>query len=265
MIVVGERINGTGARVREAVVGRKSGFVVQQARLQAEAGANYIDVNAGTEPDREPEDMAWLVQTVQQAVGAPVCIDSSNPAALEAGLQVHRGRALLNSASAESARRDPVLALARKYDARVIALTLDDAGLPSTADQRLELALRMAEAARAAGIADDDLFIDPLVRPIGVETEQGAAFLDAVGAIRKALPSAHVICGLSNISYRMPGRRLLNRVFLAMAMARGLDAAILDPLDEGLMAVACAGETLLGRDEMCMHYIKAHRAGKLDG
>jgi 5-methyltetrahydrofolate--homocysteine methyltransferase len=184
---------------------------------------------------------------------------------LRAGLEVHRGQALVNSASAESARMAPVLELAAAHHARLVALTLDDTGLPTTAAQRVAIATRLGEAAQAAGIPISDLFIDPLARPLAVEAEQGAAFLDAVAGIVAALPGVHVICGLSNISFQMPLRPLLNRTFLAMAAARGMDAAILDPLDKAMLASVCAAETLLGRDEMCLGYIQAFRAGRLQG
>jgi cobalamin-dependent methionine synthase I len=263
MIIVGERINGSAKRVGEAIVARDAEFIAERARLQAEAGADYIDVNAGTTPDREPEDMAWLVKTVQAATDKPACIDSPNPEALRAGLEVHQGQALLNSISAETGRQAPVLELAQRHKARLIALTLDDSGLPKTAEQRVAIAGKLAETAKEAGLAREDMFIDPLARAVGLENDQGLAFLDAVEGITRSLPGIHVICGLSNISFQMPSRRLLNRTFLAMAMARGLDAAIVDPLDGGLMAVACAGEALLARDDMCLGYIQAHRQGRL--
>jgi 5-methyltetrahydrofolate--homocysteine methyltransferase len=266
MIIVGERINGTSRRVREAVVGREVEFIASLATRQLAAGANYLDVNAGTDPEREPEDMRWLVQTVQEATdGALCCLDSPNPESLRAGLQVHQGQALVNSASAESNRMDLVIGLAATHHARLVALTLDDAGLPTSAQQRVDIAARLGAAAQQAGLALSDLFIDPLARSIAIENDQGAAFLDSVEGILKALPTAHVICGLSNISFQMPLRPLLNRTFLAMAMARGMDAAILDPLDQATLAVACAGEALLGRDEMCLGYIQAFRAGRLEG
>lgn len=263
MIIVGERINGNTKRVREAVVARNAELIAEEARAQVEAGADYVDVNAGTEVEREPEDMAWLVEMVQAAVDRPCCIDSANPAALRAGLEAHQGKALVNSASAESARLGPVLELVKGHDARVIALTLDDGGLPRTGEERVAIARRLVEAAERAGVEREDVFIDPLTRAVGVESEQGAAFLEAVGGIRSALPGVHVICGLSNISFQMPARRLLNRTFLAMAMAMGMDAAIVDPLDAGLMAVVCAAEALLGRDEMCLGFIQAYRSGRL--
>ncbi len=263
MIIVGERINGTSRKVREAVVARDAEFIVSLAQRQAEAGASYLDVNAGTDPAREPEDMVWLVQTVQGATQVPCCIDSPNPEGLRAGLQVHQGQALVNSASAETGRMESVVGLAAEHKARRVALTLDDSGLPATAQQRIDIAVRVAKAVQAAGMGLSDLFIDPLARSIAIENEQGWAFLEAVEGILKVLPTVHVICGLSNISFQMPVRPLLNRTFLAMAMARGMDAAILDPLDPAMMATACAGEVLLGRDEMCLNYIQAFRGGRL--
>jgi 5-methyltetrahydrofolate--homocysteine methyltransferase len=264
MLIVGERINGTGKRVREAIISRDAAFICDLAKRQAEAGADYLDVNAGTGPERDAEDMAWLVETVQAAVDRPLCIDSPNPAALRAGLEQHRGQALINSASAEADRMKPVMALAKKHAARLVALTLDDSGLPATAQQRAKIAQRLAKAAFAAGIAPGDLFIDPLAKAVATENEQGLAFLDAVALIREALPESHIICGLSNISFHMPARALLNRTFFTMAMARGMDAAILDPLDRALMASLCASQVLLGQDEMCGSYLRAYRAGRLE-
>jgi len=263
VIIIGEKINGTSKRVREAVIARDIQFIADLATRQAEAGAHYLDVNAGTAPDRDAEDMVWLVQTVQNAVDQPLCIDSPSPEALQAGLEVHRGQALLNSASAEASRMQTVISLARNHGARLVGLTLDDSGLPATAQQRLDIAKRLAEAVTAAGMTLGDLFIDPLARAVGIENEQGAAFLEAVAGIREALPGVHIICGLSNVSFQMPARGLLNRTFLAMAMANGLDAAILDPLDRGLMAAVCAAEALLGKDEMCLGYLQAYRGGRL--
>ena len=265
MIIVGERINGTRTRVREAVVARSADFISEEAMRQAEAGADYIDLNAGTDPQREPEDLVWLVKTVQEVVDRPLCIDSPNLEALQAGIEACGSRPLVNSASAEKGRMESVLGLVARHGARVVGLTLDDAGLPKTAEQRVAIAKTLAGRAEQLGIARDDIFIDALARAVAVENEQGAAFLDAVPGIKEALPGIHVICGLSNISFQMPSRRLLNRAFVAMAMARGMDAAIVDPLDGGLMATVCAANVLLGQDEMCIGFIQAHRAGKLAG
>jgi cobalamin-dependent methionine synthase I len=155
------------------------------------------------------------------------------------------------------------LALAAKHKARLVGLTLDDAGLPKTAAQRVEIAKRLGAAARAAGLALSDLFIDPLARAVAVENDQGAAFLDAVEGILAALPGAHVICGLSNISFQMPARPLLNRTFLAMAMARGMDAAILDPLDRAIMATVWPGSAAVARDVWITSVPSARTAGRV--
>jgi 5-methyltetrahydrofolate--homocysteine methyltransferase len=263
MIIVGERINGTRSRVQEAVIARDVDHITEEAMRQAEAGASYIDVNAGTDPQREPEDLIWLVKTVESVVTIPVCIDSPNVEALQAGLEACTSRPLVNSASAESGRMEAVLQLVSQHNARVVGLTLDDNGLPATAEQRLTIAKTLVARAEDLGIKRDDIFIDPLARAVAVENEQGAEFLSAVAGIREQLAGVHVICGLSNISFQMPGRKLLNRTFIAMAMARGMDAAIIDPLDGGMMAAICSANVLLGLDEMCVGYIQAHRAGKL--
>jgi 5-methyltetrahydrofolate--homocysteine methyltransferase len=263
MIIVGERINGSRTRVREAVLARDADFISEEAMRQTEAGADYIDLNAGTDPQREPDDLAWLVKTVQEVIDRPLCIDSPNVEALQAGVEACGSQPLVNSASAESGRMEAVLGLVGKHGARVVGLTIDNAGLPATAEQRIAIARTLAGRAEQLGIARGDLFIDPLARAVAVENEQGAALLDAVAGIKAALPGIHVICGLSNISFQMPARRLLNRTFVAMAMARGLDAAIVDPLDGGLMAAICAGNVLLGQDEMCVGYLQAYRAGRL--
>lgn len=263
MIIIGERINGTGKRVQEAVVGRDADYFVEEAKRQTEAGAHYLDLNAGTTPERENDDLVWLVKTVEAAVETPVCLDSANVEALRAGLETATRPAMINSASAEEARLKPVLELAQSHDARVVCLTMDQSGLPKTAEQRVEIAKRIADAADGIGIPQDHLFMDPLARAVGVENEQGAAFLEGVAGIRGALPDVHITCGLSNISFQLPARRLLNRTFLAMAIAHGLDSAIVDPLDGGLMATIAAAAALLGEDEMCMDYIGAYRAGRL--
>lgn len=265
MIIVGELINSTRPRVGEAIADRHAAVIQTLAIKQAEAGADYLDVNAGARPDQEAEDMAWLVDTVQAVTEAPLCIDSPDPEVIEVGLARHRGQALVNSFTAEPERRSAVLPLVERHRARVVGLTLDQGGMPETAAQRVEIALTLIAAAGEHGIAAGDLFVDPLVRPISSEAEQGRAVLEAIGGIKREAPGVNVICGLSNISYGLPDRRLVNRTFLAMAVAAGLDAALIDPLDRRLMAALCAAEALIGRDEYCADYLAAYRAGAFDG
>jgi len=264
MLIVGERLNSTAKSVAAAIASRDLEYVQTQARAQVEAGAHYLDLNAAAGMEREAEDLVWLVEAVQDCVEVPLCIDSPNPQALAAGLAACRRPAMVNSTTAESERAALVIPLAAKHRAKLVALTMDDAGMPTTAEQRLALAERLVAMAAGAGIPVEDVYIDPLVRPVASEPGQGAALLEGMRAIRQQIPGVHLICGLSNISFGLPSRKLLNRTFLAMAAAMGLDAAILDPLDPRLMATVAAAEALLGCDEYCVAYLAAHRAGRLE-
>jgi 5-methyltetrahydrofolate--homocysteine methyltransferase len=263
MLIVGERINSSRKSILKAIDERDGDFIVQEAINQVEAGATYIDVNAAARLEHEIEDLQWLVQTVQGGLDVPLCIDSPSAAAIHAGLLVHRGQAMVNSISGEKDRLEAILPLVKEHNALVVGLTIDERGMPQTSAQRLEVAEAIAAAAEAQGISRDRVYIDFLVRCVSAEADQGLISLEAIEQIRTALPGIHAICGLSNISYGLPQRGLLNRTFLAMAIGRGLDAAILDPTDRRLMAVLRAARAITNEDEYCMEYITAHRAGIL--
>jgi 5-methyltetrahydrofolate--homocysteine methyltransferase len=177
-------------------------------------------------------------------------LDTPNPEAMAEGLRLHRGRALVNSLSGESKRIQALLPLIREYRPRVIALCLDDDGLPKTSDKEVEIAERLADLLSKQGLAQEDIFIDPLVRPIGVDENAANLFLESLEKIKRRMPTVKTIAGISNVSYGMPGRRALNRAFLILALERGLDAAILDPLDKELLAGLHSAGTLLGRDSL---------------
>lgn len=261
MHIIGEKINGTRKQVKEAVLARDVAFIQSLARAQADAGANRLDVNAGTPPDREPEDVVWLVQTVQDVVTIPLCIDSPNAEALEAGLGAVKQQAMVNSTTAERDRAAKVIPLAAKHKALLVGLTIDDTGMPSTTEARVEIAGRIISEAKLAGIPESDIYIDPLVRAIATEPDQGRALLTATRLIRETWSAAHVVYGLSNISFGLPARHFLNRIFFAMAMVSGLDAAIMDPTEKQIMGVLRAGEALLGEDDFCVNYLTAFREG----
>ena len=264
MVIVGERLNSTRKAVARAIAERDEEFLRREAKRQAEAGADFTDINVAAAGGDEPAAMEWAVRTLQQAVEAPLCIDSPNPEALAAGAAAHEGPPLINSISGEQARMEAVLPLVKEHGASVVALTIEDAGMPSTADDRIRIACGMVERLTGEGIAPERIFVDPLVRAVSTEPAQGRELLEAIRRIRCELAGVHVICGLSNISFGLPSRGLLNHTFLAMAMGAGLDAAILDPLDRGVMGALCAAQALLGRDEFCIAYLKAHRAGALE-
>lgn len=261
--IIGEKINGTRGQVGRAITDRDAAFIQSLAIRQAEAGAHRIDVNAGTRPDREPDDLRWLVDTVQEVADIPLCLDSANPAALAAALAVTRTAPLINSISGEPARLRDVLPLARDHGCPVIALALDDTGIPPDAERRLAVIRRLMTATRQAGIGDTEVFVDPLVMAVSTAGHAGGVALDTIAAVRKEFPETHITVGLSNVSFGLPARHLVNRTFLALAVAAGIDCAICDPLDQELVATLRATELLLGRDRHCLAYTRAYRSGLL--
>jgi 5-methyltetrahydrofolate--homocysteine methyltransferase len=261
--IIGEKINGTRERVGRAIADRDAAYIESLAARQAEAGAHRIDVNAGTRPDREPDDLSWLVETVQAVTDLPLCLDSANPVALAAALKFTRTAPLINSISGEPGRLSGVLPLARDHGCPVIALALDDTGIPADAGQRMTVIRRLLAATREAGIKDGDVFVDPLVMAVSTAERAGLVALETIAAVRAEFPDAHITAGLSNVSFGLPARHLVNRTFLALAVAAGMDSAIADPLDRELMAALRATELVLGRDRHCLAYTRAYRAGLL--
>jgi len=262
MIIIGERLNSTRRVVHDALARRDEAFLAEEARSQRAAGATYIDLNTAALLGREIDTLRWAVpllsgagadedQGTAASTGAgDLSLDTPNPEAMAEGLRLHRGRALVNSLSGESKRIQALLPLIREYRPRVIALCLDDDGLPKTSDKEVEIAESLADLLSKQGLAQEDIFIDPLVRPIGVDETAANLFLESLEKIRRRLPAVKTVAGISNVSYGMPGRRALNRAFLILAIQRGLDAAILDPLDKELLAGLHSADTLLGRDSL---------------
>ncbi|MCF8130118.1 MAG: dihydropteroate synthase [Deltaproteobacteria bacterium] len=264
MIIIGEKINGTRKKVAEAIKGRDSDFIRALAVEQTKAGSTYLDVNAGTAPSREPEDMVWLIENVQAASDLPICLDSANPKALRAGLEMVDKTPIINSLSGEKARMDGVLPLALEYGTNLVILALDDVvGIPDTGSRRLEIIDRLTAMALKGGLGEDQLYVDPLVTAISTGTENATITLETIRAVRQAYPAAHITSGLSNISYGMPLRGIINRTFLAMCVAAGLDSVIADPNDCALLETTMAAEMLMGRDRFCMGFNKAYRAGRI--
>ncbi|MFN0171573.1 MAG: dihydropteroate synthase [Bryobacteraceae bacterium] len=263
MWIIGELLNCTRKRVGAAAEKRDADFVRDLARKQAGAGANMLDVNGGL-AGREVETLEWMVEIVQETTDLPLSIDSSDPRALRSALPLCKQRPLLNSITDEAARFDALMPVLKEHRPKVIALCMTESGPPSGADDRVATASRLVDRLTAAGIQLDSIYVDPCVMPISTSPEQGAALLDAVPRIVERYPGVHVSVGLSNVSFGLPARKLVNQVFLMLLMARGLDAAILDPCDPQLMANLAAAEALLGHDEFCVGYLKAFREGKLE-
>jgi 5-methyltetrahydrofolate--homocysteine methyltransferase len=262
MIFIGEKINGTRKTVQEAVLKRDRAFIEKTALEQAQAGADYLDVNAGTSPDRETDDMLWLIGIVQEVTELPICIDSSSPGTLAAALAHVKQTPMVNSVNADPARLEAFLPLIRDKEAPVIALALDESqtGMPKTVGERMENVRRVMEAAASYGIPEERLYIDPLIMSVATDDTAGPAVLEAIRAIRAAYPAAHITGGLSNISFGLPVRELVNRTFLTLAMAAGMDSAVVNPANRALIESLKATDLILGRDRFCRSYTKAVKA-----
>ena len=262
MIIIGEKINSTRKDMAQAISQNDAAYIQDVALEQVNAGANMLDVNCATQINDEPAKMAWLVKIVQGRINIPLVIDSPNPLAIESALKVHQGQSIINSTTAEPDRINQIFPLAQKYRAGLIALCIDEKGMPKTAHDRFEIARKLYQTALDYKIPPEDLYIDPLVRPVATEPGQVNEFLDSLRMI-KTLKGVRTICGLSNVSFGLPDRKLLNATFVVMALAAGLDAAILDPTDKAVLARIKASEALLNQDEYCLNYITAHRENKL--
>jgi cobalamin-dependent methionine synthase I len=264
MIIIGELINSTRKAIASAIEGRDEGAIRKLAKDQAEHGAHYIDVNAGSFRTGESEHLRWLVEKVQEAVDLPCSIDSPDPRAIEAALSVHRGTAMINSISLEKGRRENLLPLIAGTSLKIVALCMSDSGMPRTAEDRMRTAEEILNLLVKHDVKVENIYVDPLVQPVSTDQTFGKEFLTAVERIMSRFPGVHTICGLSNVSFGLPVRKFLNQTFMAMAIAKGLDAAILDPLDKRMMATIFAAEALAGRDRFCMRLLKAYRGKEME-
>lgn len=257
-VVIGERLNPT-ARKRLVEAVRAGDFSVyrEEARAQVAAGADLLDLNVGAPGADEPAAMRAAVAAVEQAVGVPLSIDSASPDALAAGLEAFHGRALLNSVNGKEEVLAGVLPVARRYGAAVLGLTLDEEGIPPRAEGRLAIGRRIVEAAGAHGFRREDILLDCLVLSAGAQQAEVAETLRAVRMVREEL-GVHTVLGVSNVSYGLPGRPILNDTFLAMALGAGLDAAIVNPLDGRVWETLRAAAVLMNRDRHARVYL-AHQ------
>ncbi|MFQ6106192.1 MAG: dihydropteroate synthase [Thermoplasmata archaeon] len=248
MIVISERINGLFKSVSKAIDNKDAEFLQNLARDQVAAGADVLDLNTGPGVDDPAGTMKWMVESVQDAVDVPLSIDTPNVQAMEAGITAAKDKVIINSTTAEAAKMEALFPLAQNYDSEMICLTLDEKGIPNDANSRAELAMVMVTKAMEFGISTDRLYLDPLVLPVGAAQDQGMKVLEALGMFKAiADPAPKTVVGLSNVSNNTKERPLLNRTYLVMLLAYGLDAAIMDPTDKDLMYAAKAAEILLNK------------------
>ena len=266
MLIIGEKINSSRKDIKNMVEGKNKEFIQELAQKQVEGGAQMLDLNIGTIRKSEPKDIKWLVKTVQEAVDVPLCIDSPNHEAIKAGLEVYdwdKGKALINSVTAEKEKLELVLPLVKKYQCSVVALTMNEKGIPQNSKERFKIADGLIRKLTSEGIPIEDIYIDPLALPISANIQNANIVLETLKRIKDSHPEVKTIIGLNNISYGLPERKLINQGFVVLAMACGLNAAILDSTDQKIMALIKAANLLLGKDEFCGRYLKAFREGKL--
>ena len=265
MIIVGEKLNSTLKSIRPAMEARDEAAVIDLAKKQCEAGASYIDLNAGMFHDSEIEVLEWLVKTVGGAIDAPLTIDSPSPEAIRRALMVNTNpKPMINSITAEKERFDAIAPLLSEFETSIIALCMDDSGMPETADERFKIADKLVENLTKLGLKPDDIYIDPMIRPIGTGSHYGVVAIETMRGVKEKFPEVHIMCGLSNVSFGLPARKIINQVFLICAMNAGMDGAILDPLDKKLMSFIYGAEAVLGLDEYCLNYLEKYREGALD-
>ena len=262
MVVIGERINPTGRKqLAEELKEGRFDRVREDAAAQVEAGAHMLDVNVGVPLVDEPALLSEAVDVVQSVTDVPLCLDSANPEALQAGLTRYQGKALVNSVTGETARMDTVLPLVKEHGAAVVALLMDDEGIPTTAERRLRVGHAIVERAAAIGIPLEDIVIDPLVMPVGAVPDGGVVLLETLRLVQREL-GVNTVCGASNVSFGLPNRPGINAAFLAMTMTAGLTAAITNPLSEDNRQAILAADMLLAHDEHCAAWIRANRPRK---
>ncbi|MEO3435274.1 methyltetrahydrofolate cobalamin methyltransferase [Inquilinus sp. CAU 1745] len=264
-VIIGERINPTGRKLLAAEMAAGDfSRVVSDAMAQVEAGAHMLDVNAGIPLADEPAILAETIRLVQSITDVPLSIDSSIVAALEAGLAVYQGKALVNSVTGEEERLEAVLPLIKKYGAAVVAISNDETGISEDPDERFAVAKRIVEHAADYGIPASDIVVDPLVMPVGAINVAGATAFKIIRRLREEL-KVNTTCGASNISFGLPNRHGLNAAFLSMAIGAGMTCAITNPLHAEEMTGVMGADVMMGHDPNCARWIRKFREPAAEG
>lgn len=260
MIIIGEKINGSIPSVAKAIAERDADWIRHLAKIQTEAGADFIDVCASVK-DGEVETLHWLIDLVQEVTDTPICIDSPNPESCVACMAFCKKPGMINSVSMEGKKVEIIFPAIAETSWQCVAL-LCAKGIPSSAEERLDVFARLMEQARAYNIAPSRLHIDPLVEMLCTSEDGIAMVTEVIQAVKKAEPEIHVTGAVSNISFNLPVRKVLNQAFLVLAMNAGMDSGVMDPTNRDMMGMLYATEAMLGLDDYCMEYIAAYRAGK---
>jgi len=259
MIIIGEKINGSIPSVAKAIAARDAEWIKNLAKIQTEAGADFIDVCASVK-DNEVEVLHWLIDLVQEVTDTPICIDSPNPEACVAAMEFCKKPGMINSVSMESNKVEVIFPAIAGTPWQVVAL-LCAKGIPSSAEERLEVFDQLMEKAKEYNIDPSRIHIDPLVEMLCTSEDGISMVVEVIKTVKEKYPTIHVTGAVSNISFNLPVRKLLNQAFLVLSMNAGMDSAVLDPTNRDMMGMMYATEAMLGLDEYCMEYIGAYREG----
>lgn len=261
MILIGEKLNGFIKSTAGLIERRDEKALCELAVLQEQAGADYLDVCAA-DGEHEADTLRWLVSLAENASTLPICLDSPNPDTIAAVLPLCKRPGIVNSVSMESGKIEALFPLLANTEWKIIALLCSNAGVPDSVSGRIKLFDQILDAAHRYQIDESRLFVDPVLHSLATEETAFETFSGCAREIRVRSKQVHIVSGLSNVSFGLPARALVNRAFLVLAMQAGMDAAILNPLDQELMGLLHATRALLGEDEYCMEYIAAFREGR---
>lgn len=259
MFIIGELINGMYSDIAKAIKGRDKSVIQRCALEQISSGADALDINCGPASKQPLIDMPWLIEVTQEVTDKPLCLDSSKPQVIEAGLKAAKNKTIINSVTADGEKLDLILPLAKEYNTRLIGITISKKGIPQNKDQRLELAAVIVAACVENDFPIENLYLDPIVLPVNVAQSQLKDILESIREFKIISdPPPKTTLGLSNVSQGTNVRSLINRSFLVMAVAYGLDCAILDPKDKELMDALITAELIMNKNIYCTSYLDAY-------
>ncbi|MCM8785042.1 MAG: dihydropteroate synthase [Candidatus Omnitrophica bacterium] len=258
MIIIGERINGTRRDIREAIEKKNKDFIKKEIKKQIDFGSDYIDLNAGIGrgKEREKEDIKWLIECLYEVGNISPSIDSSDPEVIDFALSFVKSQdVMINSINGEKEKIEKILPVIKKYpESKIICLTMNEKGIPSDYKKRVEIGEKLIDILTGVGVKKENIFVDCLIEPVSVNYENGIIFLKALKEVKKF--NVKTTCGLSNISFGLPERKIVNKYFLALCIYEGLDSAIIDPTVPDIREAIYVSEMLTGKDEFCINYIK---------
>jgi 5-methyltetrahydrofolate--homocysteine methyltransferase len=261
MIIIGEKLNGSIPAMAKAIEEKDENYIRTIAKKQAEAGAGFIDICASVSPDIELQTLKWIIDLVQGVTDTPISLDSPNANIFAEAIKLCKKPGLINSVSLEGDKIEKVFPVIANTEWKCVTLLCDDTGIPQSSEKRLEVFGKIIQKAKEYKIAVERLYVDPVVEMLCTSEDGITKVAKTIQTVKEQHPTIHITSGASNISYNLPARKYINRGFIILCMSMGMDSAIIDPLNEEMLGLIYAAEALLGKDEMCIEYINAHRAG----